>query len=162
MEEIPQWEAVTPSQEEEGGHPGGGGGNPPGRGGNPFSGGGNRHFGTGGGGNLPGGGGNSPGGGGNSPGGGGNSFPGGGHLPHDLPSFPLGPPPGRGGDRSPGVGGGAYNAPELSQNRGEVDLQEYIPYGTNVPTIKAELKHKHLPSWDGNHGAAIEYFWKVQ
>ena len=31
-----------------------------------------------------------------------------------------------------------------------------------MPTIKAELKHESLPSWDGNHDTAVEYFWKVQ
>jgi hypothetical protein len=31
-----------------------------------------------------------------------------------------------------------------------------------VPTIKAELKKEDLPSWDGNHETAIDYFWKIQ
>ncbi|KDR74172.1 hypothetical protein GALMADRAFT_141887 [Galerina marginata CBS 339.88] len=31
-----------------------------------------------------------------------------------------------------------------------------------VPTIKAELKQEQLPSWDGNHDTAVEYFWEVQ
>lgn len=31
-----------------------------------------------------------------------------------------------------------------------------------IPTIKAELKPEQLPSWDGNHDTAVEYFWKVQ
>lgn len=35
-------------------------------------------------------------------------------------------------------------------------------YGNFIPTIKSELKQDQLPSWDGNHDTAIEYFWKVQ
>jgi hypothetical protein len=37
-----------------------------------------------------------------------------------------------------------------------------IPYGTQVPTIKAELKPDDLPSWDGNPDTAIQYFFDVQ
>ena len=131
-----------------GGNPGGSGGS----GGNPFPRGGGYPF--------PGGNGDpSPNGrGGNNPwhGGGGNPFPGGGHGP-----------PGGGGDPFPGGGGGGGypdpSSPVGAANPGdESDLREYIPYGTNVPTIKAELKHENLPSWDGNHDTAIEYFWKVQ
>ena len=133
-----------------GGHPGGGGGNPPGGGGNPFPGGGGRHFGAGG----------NPPEGGNSPGGDSNPSLRGGHFPHGFP-FPSGPPPGGGGDGPPGAGGGILNAAGSSHGD-EWDLLEYIPYGTNVPTIKAELKHENLPSWDGKYETAIEYFWKVQ
>lgn len=31
-----------------------------------------------------------------------------------------------------------------------------------IPMIKAELKPEHLPSWDGNHDTAVDYFWKIQ
>ena len=37
-----------------------------------------------------------------------------------------------------------------------------IPYGTQIPTIKAELKPDNLPSWDGNPDTAIQYFFDVQ
>ena len=134
--------------------PTGGGGN----GGNPFPGGGDYPSPGGGGNPYPGGGGgNNPWhGGGGSPGGGGDPFPGGGPGP-----------PGGGGNPFPGGGGGGgYPDPSLPAGavipNDESDLREYIPYGTNVPTIKAELKHENLPSWDGNHETAIEYFWKVQ
>jgi len=36
------------------------------------------------------------------------------------------------------------------------------PYGTFIPTIKAELKKEDLPTWDGDHETAINYFWKIQ
>lgn len=35
-------------------------------------------------------------------------------------------------------------------------------YGTFIPTIKSELKPDQLPSWDGDHETAIDYFWKIQ
>ena len=139
-----------------GGNSGGGGGS----GNNPYSGGGDYPSPGGGGSPFPsgGGGGNPFPGGGNNPwpGGSGDPFPGGGHGP-----------PGGGGDPFPGGGGGGgYPDPAIPAGavipNDESDLREYIPYGTNVPTIKAELKHENLPSWDGNHDTAIEYFWKVQ
>ena len=121
----------------------------------------------------PGGGSNPPpsGGGGNNPwpSGNGDPFPGGGYGPPGGGGDPFGGhgPPGGGGNPFPGGGGGGgYPGPSLpagTVNPGdESDLREYIPYGTNIPTIKAELKHENLPSWDGNHETAIEYFWKVQ
>lgn len=99
---------------------------------------------------FPGGGDGNPPGSRSLPGGGllGNPFPTNGHPPHGFPSRPP-------GDELPGDGG-IFNASNLSHNGGsELDLQEYIPYGTNVSTIKAELKHKNLPSWDGNHKTAM-------
>ena len=138
----------------------GGGPNRPGGGGDsnrPRGGGGPNRPGRGDGPNRPGGGGNPPGGGGGGDppfnrGGGGNHFPGG------IPQFPLGSG-GGGGNGPPGDPGGGYD-PQASNNGDESDLREYIPYGTNVPTIKAELKHENLPTWDGNHETAIEYFWQ--
>ena len=95
---------------------------------------------------FPGGGDSNPPGGGSPPGGGplGNPFSTNGHPPRGFPSGPPGGgppgggPPGGGppGDEPPGDGG-IFNASGSSHNGGsELDLREYIPYGTNVPTIK--------------------------
>jgi hypothetical protein len=35
------------------------------------------------------------------------------------------------------------------------------PYGRAIPTVKSELKVDELPTWDGNHKTAIQYFWDV-
>ncbi|KAJ7094085.1 hypothetical protein C8R44DRAFT_645642, partial [Mycena epipterygia] len=35
------------------------------------------------------------------------------------------------------------------------------PYGTEVPTIKPEVKIEQLPSWDGSHRTAVDYFWDI-
>ncbi|KAJ7506136.1 hypothetical protein B0H11DRAFT_1904040 [Mycena galericulata] len=114
---------------------GGGGGPPPGGGG---GGGGLPHGGGGGGGGPPPGGGGPPpgggGGGGGPPPGGGGGFP-----PYDPFGFPPGAP---------------ANQP--------VNNAPLAPYGTMIPTIKAEVKPEQLPEWDGNPDTAIDYFWKVQ
>ena len=68
----------------------------------------------------------------------------------------------RGGGGPPGGPGGGNDPQPSSNGPDKSDLREYIPYGTNVPTIKAVLKHENLPTWDGNHETAIKYFWKVQ
>ncbi|EDR02101.1 uncharacterized protein LACBIDRAFT_309988 [Laccaria bicolor S238N-H82] len=36
------------------------------------------------------------------------------------------------------------------------------PYGNFIPTVKTDIKLEQLPTWDGNHDMAIEYFWKIQ
>lgn len=147
-----------------------GGNSPNNRGGNPFNRGGNNPY-SGGGPNYPGGGGGGPpfngGGGGGPPS---NGSRGGNHFPGNIPRFPPGgsggggngPPGGGGGGNGPPSSPGGSNDPHPLNKGDESDLREYIPYGTNVPTIKAELKHENLPTWDGNHETAIEYFWKVQ
>lgn len=92
----------------------------------------------------PGGRGGGGGGGGNPPNGGGGN-----------------PPNGGGGN--PPIGGQPVGGPGGAAPIGGLN-QQPVPYayGNFVPTIKAELKQEQLPSWDGNHDTAIEYFWKVQ
>ena len=36
------------------------------------------------------------------------------------------------------------------------------PYGNYIPTVKTDIKLEQLPTWDGNHDSAIDYFWKIQ
>jgi hypothetical protein len=36
------------------------------------------------------------------------------------------------------------------------------PYGDYIPIVKMDIKLEQLPTWDGNHDTAIDYFWKIQ
>ncbi|KAJ7430271.1 hypothetical protein B0H11DRAFT_1943358 [Mycena galericulata] len=124
-----------------GGPPGGGGGGPPG----------------GSSGGPPGGGGSGPPGGG--PGPPGPPHPGGGGFGRGPPG-PIGPPGPQGPAGNPGPpgppgppGGGGAPVPDPDA--------PVAPYGTNIPTIEAKLKLADLPTWDGNHDTAIQYFWDV-
>ncbi|PPQ97535.1 hypothetical protein CVT26_002411 [Gymnopilus dilepis] len=85
-------------------------------------------------------------------GGGGNPGYGGGHgggRGGGGGGFPGGPPI--------GGGGGFPGGPPAPNPTGPQQGGNFA-----VPTIKAELKLDQLPSWDGNHETAIEYFWKIQ
>ena len=35
-------------------------------------------------------------------------------------------------------------------------------YSNYIPTVKTDIKLEQLPTWDGNHDTAIDYFWKIQ
>jgi hypothetical protein len=78
---------------------------------------------------------------------------------HGQPAGPPGGPPGGGPPGGPGGPPGGPGGPPGGWNMGQL---AGAPYGTFIPTIKAELKKEDLPSWDGNHETAIEYFWKIQ
>lgn len=97
------------------------------------------------------------------PGGGGGNHPPPRRPGGNRPGMPRGNPPRRGpGDNPPPIGpGGGAPGGNQPPNGGAQSAVPYA-YGNFVPTIKAELKQEQLPSWDGNHDTAIEYFWKVQ
>lgn len=92
--------------------------------------------------------------------------PGGAGWPGVPPRRPWGNPPrgapggGTGGDPPDGPPGDLGGNPH--QPQGNNQPQVPYAYGNFIPTIKAELKQEQLPSWDGNHDTAIEYFWRVQ
>ncbi|KIM36526.1 hypothetical protein M413DRAFT_31578 [Hebeloma cylindrosporum] len=93
------------------------------------------------------------------PDGGGGGGGGGGNNPPPAPGpagGPWGPPqPGQGG-------GGSYPGPPSPPGGAQWNYDIGAPYGTFIPTIKAELKKEDLPSWDGDHETVINYFWKIQ
>ncbi|KDR67156.1 hypothetical protein GALMADRAFT_80147 [Galerina marginata CBS 339.88] len=77
--------------------------------------------------------------------------------PPQAPSPPRGPSPG-GNDSPP-----RFPSPIPSETPSHQTPREPpAPYGTFIPTIKAEIKMDQLPKWDGNHDSAVEYFWKIQ
>lgn len=100
-------------------------------------------------------------------GGSGNNLPTGGSGGQPPSGDPGGNPPsgGSGGNQPPDRFGGGHLS-NAGKNQGPIvgPTQATVPYayGNFIPTIKAELKQEQLPSWDGNHNTAIEYFWKVQ
>ena len=52
-----------------------------------------------------------------------------------------------------------------SSNSSRSDWEENrppAPYGNYIPTVKTDIKLEQLPTWDGNHNTAIDYFWKIQ
>ncbi|EDR11762.1 uncharacterized protein LACBIDRAFT_323941 [Laccaria bicolor S238N-H82] len=51
-----------------------------------------------------------------------------------------------------GRGGGPPSPPSSSST----------PYGDFIPTVRTDIKLDQLPTWDGNHTTAINYFWKIQ
>ncbi|KAF8055008.1 hypothetical protein FPV67DRAFT_1681056 [Lyophyllum atratum] len=120
----------------------------------------------------PGNSGESPGGGGGPPdagggGGGGPPYPGGsGPWNHSVggggPPNPGGNGPGNYSSFNANGGGGGGNGPPNPGGGGGQWNSPHPNGGWNVPTIKSELKPDDLPSWDGNHRTAVEYFWKVQ
>jgi hypothetical protein len=89
---------------------------------------------------------------------------GGNNPPPGPPGGPWGPPPpgGQGGGGPPGPQGPPGGGPWNGGQGGNWNYVVGAPYGTFVPTIKAELKKEDLPSWDGDHETAIDYFWKIQ
>jgi hypothetical protein len=77
------------------------------------------------------------------------------------PSPPPPPPPGGNWGPPPGPYG-PPNGPPGPPGGGNYGPIAGAPYGNFIPTIKAELKKDDLPTWDGDHETAIEYFWKIQ
>ncbi|KAF8185077.1 hypothetical protein K438DRAFT_1452286, partial [Mycena galopus ATCC 62051] len=59
----------------------------------------------------------------------------------------------------PGGGGGGSNRPP--SYKGYPHVAPGTPYGSMVPTIEPKLKVESLPTWDGSHATAIDYFWAV-
>jgi hypothetical protein len=66
---------------------------------------------------------------------------------------PQGAAGGAGPPGPPGPPGGAGLAPDPNR--------PIPPYGTAVPTIDVKLKQADLPTWDGDHDTAVQYFWDV-
>ncbi|KAJ6452592.1 hypothetical protein C8R45DRAFT_1112895 [Mycena sanguinolenta] len=82
------------------------------------------------------------------------------------------PPPGsnppNGGGGNPGGGAGAGNGGGGDGNgngggayKGYPHIAPGAPYGNMVPTIEPKFKVESLPTWDGDHKTAIDYFWEV-
>ncbi|RDB19205.1 Retrovirus-related Pol polyprotein from transposon opus [Hypsizygus marmoreus] len=55
-----------------------------------------------------------------------------------------------------------WNPKKTSQQRDESANSRDAPYGTVIPTVKADIKIDDLPTWDGRFNSAIQYFSDVQ